>query len=146
MFLVLAKQLIAQDTSVTWIHHVNPSAFTVHYDKKSIPQELFSILGIQSVADIANPGRRYQKGCIAYRNLPHKRLNWIATDSSNHWIVSVSHGGRGSGTLFYFIDKEKGDLNTSRFTVQVAGAEKLHLTKVVEEIKARRYWRIPTPE
>ncbi len=143
LFLVVGKFLLAQDTTVTWMYDLDPATFTIHYDKKDIPEEFFSILGVESASDIANPGKPYQKGCTSRRALPHKRLNWIASDSNNHWVLSISYGGRGSGTMFYFIDKETGKLNSNQFHLQKTMPEKLTLADSFKEIKAKRYWRIP---
>lgn len=145
LFLITGKFLSGQDTTVTWMYDPDPATFTIHYDKKYIPEEFFSILGIESASDIANPGKPYQKGCTSVRDLPHKRLNWIASDSSEHWVLSISYGGRASGTMFYFIDKEKGALNSNQFYLQAVNPEKLTLAGSFAEIKAKRYWRIPVP-
>lgn len=142
LLLISGKFLLAQDTTVTWMYTIDPATFTVQYDKKNIPEEFFSILGVESVSDIANPGKPYQKRCTSVRDLPHKRLNWIASDSTNHWVLSISYGGRGSGTLFYFIDKENGKLNTNQFHLHAADPEKLNLAGLCAEIKAKRFWRI----
>lgn len=143
VILSFCARLVAQDTTVTWAHKADPSSFIVRYDRAYTPQEFFSILGVDSVTDIANPGKRYQKGCSSVIALPRKRLNWIASDSSNHWIISLSYGGIGTGTTFYFIDKEGGVLNTEQFHLHTREPEKLSLAEAMQEVKAKRYLYVP---
>ena len=139
--LIAGEQLFAQDTTVTWLNNIDTSAFTISYDKKRIPEELYPAIGIKSLRDIANPGKRYRRGCVGGARLPNKRLNWMASDKNNHWILSVSYGGYACGTKFYFIDKDSGQLNTNimYFTCREPG--KLTLGKLIPELNAKRFIR-----
>lgn len=139
--LIADEQLFAQDTTVTWLFNIDTSAYAIYFDKKQIPQELYSVIGIESTKDIANPGRAYQRGCEGNGVLPRQRLNWIASDTSNHWIISVSYGGRASGTKFYFIDKDSGRLNSNILYFKRYQAEKLTLDAIIPLLQSRQFLR-----
>lgn len=140
-FLFVGDQMFSQDTTATWLFNIDTSAYTVHFDKKQIPKELYAIIGIESTKDIANPGKSYQRGCVSNGVLPRKRLNWIASDSSNHWIISVSYGGRASGTKFYFVDKDNGKLNCNVLYFNRWRAEELTLGGLIPLLQSRQFVR-----
>lgn len=135
------QSLFSQDTTTTWMFSIDTSAFTVRYDKGFIPAELYSAIGIQSTRDIANPHMPYHKGCTGTGTMPHKRLNWIAQDSSNHWILCISYGGKASGTQFYFIDKHTGEINSNVFYLHGINPEDYSLSTVLTKLKSGQYKR-----
>jgi|ERR1041385_2098482 hypothetical protein len=115
LFLFTVDEVNAQDTTVVWLNNIDTSGYTIQYNKKYIPEEFYSIIGIEKPKEIANANKRFNKGCTDSGIFPHKRLNWIASDNHNHWILSISYGGYASGTKYYFIDKEKEKPNTNIF-------------------------------
>lgn len=139
--LFAGRYLLSQDTTTTWMFHIDTSAFTVRYDKGFIPAELYAAIGIENTRDIANPHMPFRKGCTGTGTIPHKRLNWIAQDTSNHWILSISYGGKSSGTQFYFIDKDSGKINTNVFYLQGINQEDYSLSTVLTKLKSQQYKR-----
>jgi hypothetical protein len=141
LLLIAGLRLLAQDTSSTWLDSIDSAAFSATYDKRNIPEELFSVIHIESLKDIANPGKPYRTGCVSYGTLPSKRLNWIASDNHAHWVISISSGGRGHSTSFYFIDREKGEITCQVLYFQVPDPAKLTLPLLIPELKAGRYMK-----
>lgn len=144
-FLVLcltaSQQLFSQDTTSTWMFSIDTAAFTTFFDKNEIPKELYYSIGIESKREIANPHMPYQKGCVGNGTLPRKRLNWIAQDTSNHWVLSISYGGIGSGSQFYFFDKDSGKLNANVFYLQGINPEDYSLQVVLSKLKSKQFIR-----
>lgn len=70
--------------------------------KIKIPKETFSIIGIESLSDIAGRFGFFSKTCTGFGKF--KKLNWLATDKKGHYIFSISSGGRGYNTAVYYFD------------------------------------------
>lgn len=132
------NQLFSQDTTVTWIYKIDTS-YHIQYQVSDIPNEFYTIIGISDSTEIVNANKEYGVGCTG--SLPHKRLNWIAYDDKNHWILSVSYGGRGSGTDYYFLDKENGVINTNQLYFHGKNYDSLTLGLIAKNIKAKQFDR-----
>jgi len=98
----------SQDSTVTWIKNIDTLSFKMLTGKKDIPKEFYKFVEIKSLKEIANPTDEWTPSCI---RTPHKKLHWIAKDKNNHWVLSVTTGGKGVFAGYYFFDKEKGKLN-----------------------------------
>ena len=119
LFLLTTKFLFSQDTTVTWINNIDTNSFKVCFKKRCIPKEFYSIINVDNSKDIANAKKKYQTGCVGH-GLPHHRLNWLAKDKNNHWVLSISYGGLHNRTDYFFIDKEKGKININCFNLRLS--------------------------
>jgi hypothetical protein len=142
LFFLTANQLFAQDTTVAWINNIDTSVYTIKYNKKDIPTEFYSIIGIEKQNEIASANELYQKGCTGSGLLPRKRLNWIANDNHNHWVLSISYGGRANGTEYYFIDKEKEKPNSNCFYFYGSNAMNLTFGETTLRMAAKQFLRL----
>ncbi|MCW3084070.1 MAG: hypothetical protein JWP12_1436 [Bacteroidetes bacterium] len=141
IFLFTIQLLYSQDTTVTWLNNIDTTAFQLHYNKKAIPKELYPLIKIDKAKDIASADGLYQAGCVG-SGLPRRRLNWIAKDTNNHWVLSISHGGYSSGTEYYFIDRSKGTLNVNCFTFYGStNFNDLSFGSTIPLLKARKFYR-----
>jgi hypothetical protein len=126
------KLLFSQDTSATWINKIEKLSFKVYHGKRHIRKEMFSSIGIERKIEIARRYGYFSKGC---RGLRHKRLNWLAKDKDDHYILSISNGGRFYGTRYFFMEYNKEKLKVEELLI--AGDLKMTFTEMVNVIKAR---------
>ncbi len=115
----MTNTAFSQDTTVTWINNIDTNAYKVCFKKRCIPKEFYSIINIKKSTDIANANKDYQTGCVGH-GLPLHRLNWLAKDKNNHWVLSISNGGLVQETCYFFIDKEKGKININCFNLRLS--------------------------
>ena len=115
LFIAFTSLLFAQDTTVAWIKKIDSLSYKTFSDKKYIPREFYKVIGFDSITQVANPNDKWTPSCIGRQ---HYRLNWIAKDKINHWILSISYGGKSSSTSYYLFDKEKGKLNSNVFSTR----------------------------
>lgn len=111
IFLFVKMPLFSQDTIVTWIRNIDTSSFKISYRKNNIPKEFYKYIGIYNKKEISNPRKNWSPSCILRK---HYKLNWIAKDKSNHWVISVTYGGRYLGTTYHYFDREKSNLNINQ--------------------------------
>jgi hypothetical protein len=131
--------LFSQNSTGNWINRIDTSLYTLRYRAIDIPIDFYTIIGINGLKEIANANDSFERGCTG--SLPHKRINWIANDSNNHWILSVSYGGRGSGTEYYFIDKVRSNLNVNQLYFYGPDSETLTLSLIAIRIRAKQFDR-----
>ena len=137
LFLIITLLLtsglsFSQDTTVTWIKNIDASSFKMLYDKKDIPKEFYRVLDIKDLKRLANPKDKYSPGCT---NPIRGQLKWIAKQK-NRWVISVVYGGKGVSNCYYFLDKEKGNLNINEIKFQ---RRYLTFGQTVQNIKAGKY-------
>jgi len=132
-----------QDTTVTWINNIDTNSFKLLYDKKEIPKEFYLILQMRTIKDIASANEPFQGGCTGGgKGWPSQHLNWLAVDKNNHWVLSVSHGGRGYWTDYYYFDKEKGQLNVNILMFKGnIGDSGFTFEQTIPKLKARQFYR-----
>lgn len=122
-----------QDTTVTWIKNIDTSSFKMFYSKSNIPKEFYKFIGIDNKKDMANPTDKWTPSCIGKQ---HHRLNWIARDKNNHWVISVTYGGKGVWTNYHYFDKENGKLNINEL---IFNRRDLPFGQTVKEIKSGNF-------
>lgn len=115
VLLVLGSTFIArgQDVFPKWMSFVNPEKYQLFYNKYDIPKEFLPYINYD-YDHIASAGEKYQVGCVNTKNLPSGRMNWLAKDDAKHWIMSISYGGRVSGTYYYYFSKENDQIWCAR--------------------------------
>lgn len=133
VFLLISNFLFSQDTTVLWIRNIDTLAFKLSYDKQDIPKEFYKTIGISSTEQIANPSDNWTSSCM---NPIHHKLEWIAKDKNNHWVISITYGGRASGINYYLFDMEKVKLNINELLIY---DKYLTLGSLVNHIKAGKY-------
>lgn len=131
----------AQDTSVTWINNIDTTTFKIFYSRKSIPKDFYKIIGISKRGDIVSAHKAYQKGCVN-RGRASKRLNWLAKDNNNHWVLSISYGGRASGTKYIYIDCNKDGLNINGFYFTGGHHNNYSLGQTITKLKEGQFYRM----
>lgn len=143
LFLLTIEFSFSQDTTVTWLNNIDTSSFQIFYKKKNIPVYFYSIIGIKNKKDIASSNKSYQTGCVGRHGLPRKRLNWLAQDNNNHWVLSVSYGGFAHGTKYFFINKDNGKLNVNCFHFfGTPNYNDLTFGATIYRLKARQFRRV----
>ena len=142
IFILTSGLLFSQDTSVTWMNKIDTATFKMFYNKESIPKDFYKIIGIDKQSEIVSANKPYRHGCLG--GLPGHRLNWLAKDKNNHWVLSISFGGRANGTKYLFIDSAKGKLNVNgfRFYENQMGRD-LTFGGTLLELKKGQYFRLP---
>lgn len=77
--------------------------FTVHNSKSAIPKNVLKELDcITDNFSIANPGEKFQVGCIAAKNTAKRQLIFLAK-SKDIIVMSYATGGFGTSTHFLFL-------------------------------------------
>jgi hypothetical protein len=135
IFLLTRGLSFSQDTTVTWIKNIDTSAFKVFYNKKDIPKEFYRVLNVKDIKKLANSTDKYSPGC---RNPIRGQFHWMAIQK-NRWVISVTYGGRGVTTCYYFLDKEKGTLNINKIIFDVPKRGKTTFGQIVATIKSGQY-------
>jgi hypothetical protein len=127
--------LFSQDTSVTWIRNIDISSFEILRNKRDIPKEFYTVLEIDDINALANPSDKYSPGCT---NPIRGQLNWIA-NQKDKWIVSITYGGKGVFTRFYFFDKQNGKLNINEMSFLEPKRSETTIGEVVVLINSGRF-------
>jgi hypothetical protein len=135
ILLLTSRFSFSQDTTVTWIKNIDTSSFKMLYDKRDIPKEFYPVLSIEALNTIANPSEKYSPGCI---NPIRGQLNWIAKQKSR-WVISVTYGGKGVWTRFFFFDKENGKLNINEMNFLGPKRSDTTIREVAALIKSGQY-------
>ncbi|HXU26674.1 MAG TPA: hypothetical protein VN698_05525 [Bacteroidia bacterium] len=98
---------------MAWLLNIDTLQFKTYYSKKAIPTALLKYIEVDKLKEIANPNKEFASGCIRRHGVPHIRLNWIAKDKQNHIIASISFGGKGRITNFYYLDNDNNKTTTN---------------------------------
>lgn len=130
IFLFVKMPLFSQDTTVTWIRNIDTSSYKISYRKSNIPKEFYKFIGINRKNEIVNPSKNWTPSCISRK---HYRLNWIAKDKNNHWVISVTYGGRGVFTTYQYFDKVNDKLNLNELDF---GRGNFQFSQTVKYIKS----------
>jgi hypothetical protein len=101
------------------------------YHKKDIPKEFYCVLNIKDIKKLANPSDKYSPGCT---NPIRAQLHWMARQK-NRWVISVTYGGKGIYTRYYFLDKDKNILNINEINFNVPRRGKTSFGQIVATIK-----------
>ena len=135
-FLMATQLLFSQDMS--WFHKIDTLSYEIFYDKKTIPQTFYSVIGIETRNDIVNPNGNFSKGCTG----PGKRIrfNWLAKDKNNHWVISISYGGIAYNTKYFFFDSEGEKMNCKGIYFTGYDAEELTFTRAISKIYSKEYY------
>jgi hypothetical protein len=107
LFLCGTIHLNAQIDSMLLFHSIDLASIKISEEKKDIPTEYYSYVGIKSTSEIANSIENWNAGCIKSDNLPNKKFHWIATDKNGNVFISISYGGVGVWTCCYAINLKK---------------------------------------
>jgi hypothetical protein len=125
----------SQDTSVTWIKNFDTSSFKISYNKKDIPKEFYRVLSIKRINKLANSSDKYSPGCT---NPIRGQFHWMAKEKE-HWVISVTYGGKGVDTRYFFLDKDKVTLNINEMNFNLPRRGKTTFGQIVTAIKGGRY-------
>lgn len=101
---------------------LDPASFILVKKKGGVPDQVFTSIGEEKSADLANPGRRYTTGCIRKTGVPNSRMNWAAHDEQGVWLLSISHGGRAHYTVIYKVLLINGSAKAEAFNGHELGA------------------------
>jgi hypothetical protein len=139
-FILGSFYIFSQDTTFAWVENIDTSVFSIKYKSRSIPKEFYAIIGIENAKQIASANEPYKIGSHSKKDLPNKRLNWLAEDKNKHWVLCISYSGLAHGTKYIYIDKEKGTLNYN--TLKFTGEDNQTLTfcATTLEIKKHKYY------
>ena len=135
IFLLTSRLSFSQDTTVTWIKKIDTSAFKMFYNKKDIPKEFYRVLNVKDIKKLANSTDKYSPGCT---NPIRGQFHWMARQK-NRWVISVTYGGKGVYTRYYFLDKDKGTLNINELIFDVPKRGKTTFGQIVSTIKSGQY-------
>jgi len=124
---------------VTWINKIDTSSFKVFHAKQQISKEFFPIIRIKNRNDITNYKGKFRIGCVGHGK--SRRLNWLSKDHNNHWILSVSYGGRAYDTIYYFFDYDKGKINYNGLRFSGERIRELTFCEIVDRIESKKYSR-----
>ncbi len=132
--------MFCQDTSAAWLTNIDSAKFKIYYKKRAIPRDFYQYVGIDNLSEIVSANKRYRQGCVG--RLPGNRLNWLAKDNNNHWVLSVSFGGKAHGTKYIYIDRDKNSYNVNGFRFFGADRNDLTLGRTIQKIRDKQYFRI----
>lgn len=97
------SQILANKNLDFFIDKIEHENFTVYNNKSAIPKNVLKELDcITDNFDIANPGEKFQVGCIAEKNTAKRQLIFLAK-SKDIIVMSYATGGFGTSTHFLFI-------------------------------------------
>lgn len=129
------RLLFSQDSTVTWIKNIDTSLFKMLYNKKDIPKEFYRVLNVKDINKLANPTDKYTPSCM---NPIRGQLHWAAKHK-NKWVICVTYGGKGVSTKFFFLDKEKGELNINELNFPIPKKSNTTFGQIVMSIKSGEY-------
>ena len=138
---VLTTRLFAQDTNAVWLKNIDTLDFKIVCNKKAIPTDLLKYIEVDKLKEIANPNEKFISGCVGSFDIPHKRINWVAKDKKNHFVVSISFGGRAHRTCFYYVDNDgkKTNINELYFGNSYASLTALTFGSTTNKIRTKEF-------
>lgn len=131
--------LFGQDTTSTWMFNLNTSEFKVYYKTKYIPKEFYNIISVEDINDIVDNHKNFKRFCVGPGIT--KKLNWIAKDKNNKWVLSVPYGGRVFQTIFYCFDFDSKKLNANGFYIIIENHDKISFNEFVSLINEKKLER-----
>lgn len=122
-----------QDTTGAWFKNIDTLSYKVYFSKMYVPAQIISAIDMKKKF-IAGPNGKFSSGCTGKGK--KLRLNWVAKNEKGHFVVSISYGGIVSGTYYYFVESNNGELNLIRLNIS-GGANSF--SAVVKKIHAGNY-------
>jgi hypothetical protein len=111
------------------------------FTKKAIPSDLLNYIQVDKLKEIANPNEKFTSGCVGSFGIPRIRVNWVAKDKKNHFVISISFGGKAHRTCFYYVDKDskKTNINELYFGNRYHALTSLTFGATTKIIKAKEF-------